>query len=49
VEPALEPKFSDDAAHLVACHFPLADAEELPAPVGVTMSPLSNEYWRDLP
>ncbi|HYA45305.1 MAG TPA: oligopeptide/dipeptide ABC transporter ATP-binding protein [Acidimicrobiales bacterium] len=31
VEPRLEVKFSDGPSHLAACHFPLADGEELPA------------------
>jgi oligopeptide/dipeptide ABC transporter ATP-binding protein len=30
-EPKVEVKFHDPANHLVACHFPLADGEELPA------------------
>ena len=29
--PTLEAKFGDPPAHLAACHFPLADGEELPA------------------
>jgi oligopeptide transport system ATP-binding protein len=31
VAPPLEVKFSDPPSHVVACHFPLADGEELPA------------------
>jgi oligopeptide/dipeptide ABC transporter ATP-binding protein len=30
-EPKLEVKFGDPANHVVACHFPLADGEDLPA------------------
>jgi oligopeptide transport system ATP-binding protein len=30
-EPKLETKLADPASHVVACHFPLADGEDLPA------------------
>ena len=43
-EPKLEMKFHDPSSHVVACHFPLADGEDLPAagPAGVlTASPVA--------
>ncbi|HYV99385.1 MAG TPA: oligopeptide/dipeptide ABC transporter ATP-binding protein [Gemmatimonadaceae bacterium] len=30
--PPLVPRFADDASHVAACHFPLADGERLPSP-----------------
>jgi oligopeptide/dipeptide ABC transporter ATP-binding protein len=35
-EPPLEVKFADPATHRVACHFPLADGEQLPTREGAT-------------
>jgi len=42
-EPALEVKPADPAGHSVACHFPLADGEELSSHGEVTVIPASAE------